>query len=168
MLAGQTLWDIEAVSHPRHRHDYAVVTSAVRVLRLAGSVVLLWLLSAAVADAAPTPRRGAVGPVCDAQTLTPKAPRRALKSFVGSLKAAKRRAVRISTDTAARIGHGPRVHRFADGAIIQDAAPAARADAGDCLVPSLRSLGVLIGAVDMRRLSRTFSPRSPRGPPLAA
>lgn len=145
-----------------------MVIAAAGVLRLAGSVALLWLLSAAVADAAPTLRRGAVGPLCDAQTLTPKAPRPAAKSFVGSLKAAKRRAVRISTDTAARIGQASGVHRVADGAIIQSDAPAARASAGDCLLPYLRSLGVFTSTVDMRPLSRTFSPRSPRGPPSAA
>ena len=141
-------------------------TSSVRVLRVAGSVMLLWLFSAAVADAAPTPRRGVAGPMCDAQTLTLK--RRLPKSFGGPLKATKRRAVTVSTDTTARVGRARVVHRQADGAIIQNDAPAARVDAGDRLVPSLRSLGVLSGAVDMRPSSRAFSPRSPRGPPFAA
>ena len=141
-------------------------TSSVRVLRVAGSVMLLWLLSAAVADAAPTPRRGVAGPMCDAQTLTLK--RRLPKSFGGPLKATKRRAVTVSTDTTARVGRARVVHRPGDGAIIPNDAPAARVDAGYRLVPSLRSLGVLSGAVDMRPLSRAFSLRSPRGPPFAA
>ena len=48
-----------------------VLPSPGRVLRAAGSVMLLWMLPAAVADAAPTLRRSVAGPVCDAQALTP-------------------------------------------------------------------------------------------------
>jgi hypothetical protein len=144
-----------------------LLTSQGRLLRVAASVMLLWLFSAVVADAAPTPRRGVVGPVCDAQTLTLKW-LRLPKSFGGPLKAPRRRAVMVSTDTTARVGRARIVHRSGDGAIIQNDAPAARVDACDRLVPSLRLLGVFSGAVAMRPLSRTFSPRSPRGPPFAA
>jgi hypothetical protein len=145
-----------------------VLTSPGRVLRVACSVMLLWLLAAAVADAAPTLRRSVAGPVCDAQTQTLKKQRRLPRSFGGPLKAAKRRAVTVSTDWTARLGRARRVHLPGDSAIIQNDAPPARVDNVDRLVPSLRSLGVFSGAIDMRPLSRTFSPRSPRGPPFAA
>jgi hypothetical protein len=145
-----------------------VVTSPGRVLKVAGSLMLLWLLPAVVADAAPTLRRSVAGPLCDAQPLTPKKLRRLPRSFGGPLKAAKRRAVTVSTDRTARLGHARRVHLPGDGAIIPNDAPPARVDSFDRLVPSLRSLGVFSGAIDIRPLSRTFSPRSPRGPPFVA
>jgi hypothetical protein len=145
-----------------------LLTSPRRVLRVAGSLMLLWLLPLAVADAAPTPRRGVAGPVCDAQTLTLKKLRRLPRSFGGPLKAATRRAVTLSTDRTARLGHAPVTHRPGDGAIIQNDAPPARVDSVDRLVPSLRPLGVFSGGIDVRPPSRTFSPRSPRGPPFAA
>ena len=145
-----------------------VLPSPGRVLRAAGSVMLLWMLPAAVADAAPTLRRSVAGPVCDAQALTPKKQRRLPRSFGGPLKAAKRRAVTVSTDRTARLAHARRVHLPGDGAIIQNDAPPAHVDSVDRLVPSLRSLGVFSGAIVMRPSSRTFSPRSPRGPPFAA
>ena len=144
-----------------------LLTSRGRLLKVAGSVLLLWLFAATVADAAPAPRRSVAGPVCDAQTLTLKW-LRLPKSFGGPLKATRRRAVMVSTDTTARVGRARMVHRSGDGAIIQNDAPAARVDACDRLVPSLRLLGVFSGAVAVRPLSRTFSPRSPRGPPFAA
>ena len=145
-----------------------LLTSPRRVLRVAGSVMLLWLLPAAVADAAPTLRRGVAGPVCDAQTLTLKTLRRLPRSFGGPLKAAKHRAVTVSTDRTARLAHARRVHLPGDGAIIQNDAPPARVDVVDRLVPSLRPLGVFSGAIDVRPPSRPFSPRSPRGPPFTA
>jgi hypothetical protein len=145
-----------------------LLTSPRRVLRVAGSLMLLWLLPAAVADAAPTLRRGVAGPVCDAQTLTLRKLRRVPRSFGGPLKAVKHRAVTVSTDRTARLGHAPVTHRPADGAIIQNDAPPARVDSVDRPVPSLRPLGVFSGAIDVRPPSRTFSPRSPRGPPFTA
>jgi hypothetical protein len=144
------------------------ITSPTRSLRVASSLFLLSLLAAALADAAPMLRRAAVGPMCDAQAAMVKTQRRLPKSFGGPLKAPKHRAVTVSTDATARLVRAPIVHRQGDGTLIQNDAPAARVDAGDQLVPSLRSLGVLSGAVDMRPSSRTFSPRSPRGPPVAA
>jgi hypothetical protein len=144
-----------------------LLTSRDWLLRVAGSVLLVWLFSAAVADAAPAPRRSVAGPVCDAQTLTLKW-LRLPKSFGGPLKATRRRAHVVSTDTTAHVGRARVVHSSGEGAIIQNDAPAARVDAGDRLVPSLRLLGVFAGAVAVRPLSRTFSPRSPRGPPFAA
>jgi len=142
--------------------------SPVRALRVASALFLLSMLTTAFAEAAPVLRRGAAGPICDAQTVMLKALRRLPKSFGGPLKVPRRRAVTVSTDATARVVHAPVVHRQGDATMIQNDAPAARVDAGDRLTPSLRSLGVLSGAVDMRPSSRTFSPRSPRGPPVAA
>jgi len=142
--------------------------SPVRALRVASTVFVLSLFSAAVADAAAVLRRGAAGPMCDAQTVMLKALRRLPKSFGGPLKVPKQRAVTLSTDATARVVHAPLAPHQGDATLIQNDAPAARVDAGDRLTPSLRSLGVLSGVVDMRPSSRTFSPRSPRGPPVAA
>src|SRR6185295_12432035 len=159
MASCHSLWDIESVPTPELPTSMPMFTSPVRVLSVAGGVMLLWLSSVAVADAVPAARRGMVGPVCDAQTLTLKK-LRLPKSSGGPLKAPRRRAVTISTDSTARVGHARIVHRPGDGAIIQNDAPAARVDAADRLVPSLRSLGIFSATVDMRPVSRTFSPRS--------
>jgi hypothetical protein len=145
-----------------------VGSSPVRTLTTAGSIALLWLLSAAPALAAPTPRRGAAGPVCDPQTTTLRKLARQPKSFGGPLKRPSTRALLGLTDITTRLLRGSHTIFDSDDAAIQNDAPAARIDEADRLVPSLRPLGVLVGSVDPRPRSHTFSPKSPRGPPLPA
>jgi hypothetical protein len=138
------------------------------MLRAAAGVILLWLLAAVPIDAAPPARRRAPGPACDARTLTLKKLRRQVKSFGGPLKRLARRAVAPLTDTSSRLLRGDRGQLGEDDAAIQNDTPAARIDDGDQAVPELRPLGVLHSTVDQHPSSRTFSPRSPRGPPSHA
>ena len=144
------------------------VSSPVRTLTAACSVVLLWLLSVCVADAAPTPRHRNAGPICDPQATTlPKLPRHP-KSFGGPLRTLSYRALLGLIDTASQMRRGTHADLDGDEAAIQNDAPAAHVDAEDCPIPELHSLGVLIGSLDLRLYSHTFSPRSPRGPPFPA
>jgi hypothetical protein len=143
-------------------------SSPVRTLTAIAAVALLWLVSVAPALAAPTPRRGAAGPVCDPQTTTLRKLARMPKSFGGPLKRPSTRALAGLTDVTARLLRGSRPSLNSDEAAIQNDAPAARTDEDDRLVPCLRPLGVLAGSVDARPRSHAFSPKSPRGPPFTA
>jgi hypothetical protein len=144
------------------------VSSPVRTLTVACSVVLLWLLSVCVADAAPTPRYRKAGPICDPQTTTLRKLPRHPKSFGGPLRTLSQRALAGLIDTASQMRRGTHADLDGDDAAIQNDAPAAHVDAEDCPTPELRPLGVLIGSLDLHLYSHTFSPRSPRGPPFPA
>ena len=143
------------------------VPSPLRTPLVALSLVLFWLLSVCVADAAPTPRLRKAGPICDPQTTTlRKVPRQ--KSFGGPLRTLSTRALAGLIDTASQMQRGTHADLDGDDAAIQNDAPAAHVDAEDCPIPELRPLGLLIGSLDLRLYSHTFSPRSPRGPPFPA
>src|SRR6185295_2572454 len=109
MAACHALWDIETGCHARaFQHQMRLFTpSPVRALRVASALFLLSLISTAFAEAAPVLRRGAAGPMCDAETVMLKALRRLPKSFGGPLKVPRRRAVTVSTDATARVVHAP-------------------------------------------------------------
>jgi hypothetical protein len=130
------------------------------------SVVLFWLISVCLADAAP--RRGTSGPLCDPQTPAARKLPRHPKSFGGPLKLPSKRAVAGLSDITASVRRATRADLTDDPAAIQNDAPAAGPDIDSGLTPSLRPLGLFIGSLDMRPRSRAFSPRSPRGPPLSA
>jgi len=144
------------------------VSSPLRTLTVACSVVLLWLLSVCVAGAAPAPRHRHAGPICDPQSTTLQKLPRHPKSFGGPLKTPSHRALAGLIDTASQMRRATHADFDSDDAAIQNDAPATQADAEDCPIPQLRPLGVLIGALDLRLYSRAFSPRSPRGPPFPA
>jgi hypothetical protein len=142
------------------------VTSSARMLKAASAVMLLWLLSATVVDAAPAART-TYGPTCDAQTaLTLKKLRRQAKSFGGPFKRfMQRRTIAGPADTTARMLRGVRAPLDDDDAAIPNDTPAAHIDDDECPIPSLQPVGLLHGSRDQRPRSRAFSPRSPRGPP---
>jgi hypothetical protein len=148
------------------------LSSFVRALSTASSVVLLWAVSvspalAAPALAVPAPVRGATGPVCEADAVpVPKLPRHP-KSFGGPLKQPTPLQFGLS-DPTARMRRGARTSFDGDDAAIQNDAPAAHVDEHGQPVPSLLLVGVLPHAVVSRPRSPTASPRSPRGPPQAA
>jgi hypothetical protein len=139
--------------------------SPVRVLTTVSSVVLLWLLSVSFADAAQTPRRGTAGKLCDAQSTTLQRIARHSKKLGGPRRVQRPPAFVELTDTAARWQRSTHTDVDSDDAVIQNDAPAARIEADDSPVPALRPLGLLIRSLDIRPVSRAFSPRSPRGPP---
>lgn len=140
--------------------------SPVRTLTTVSSVVLLWLLSVCLAEAAP--RSATSGPICDPQTPAARKLLRHPKSFGGPRKIPSKSAVVALIDITTSIRRATRADLTDDPAVIQNDAPAAGTDIDNGLMPSLQPLGLFIGSLDMRPRSRAFSPRSPRGPPLSA
>jgi hypothetical protein len=140
------------------------LSSIVRALTTAGSVVLLWTASVSPTYAAPAAN---ATPACEAQPTTVRKLARHTKSFGGPLKRATALQFGL-TDPTARLRRGTRTNFHNEPAAIQSDAQAARIDEGGRPVPSLLLVGLLPHAVDIRPRSPTFSPRAPRGPPPAA
>lgn len=132
---------------------------------MAGSVVLLALLSVSLADAAP--RRGLSKPICYSQTPVARKLAHHRKSFGGPLRRPPSHAMAGLQDVTARMLRGRRADLGNSAAVIQNDTPATGTDADDCLVPSLRPFEI-VGSLNVQSRSRAFSPRSPRGPPLSA
>jgi hypothetical protein len=137
-----------------------------RTLVRAGSrclLVSICLLSASAASAATAPRSGRG--VCDSHTTARRMVRHP-KSFGGPVKLPPERALLGLDELAAHISGRP--HGFGDeNQAIQNDVPAARIDAGDAPVPSLRIVGLLVGSIDLHPCTRDCAPKSPRGPPIA-
>jgi hypothetical protein len=142
------------------------LSSPVRTFVTAASLVLLWLMSALPASAAPGGRYS--GPLCDPQATTLRKLARQPKSIGGPLKAARTRHLVGLTGPSARLQRGTRTTFDGDDAAIQNDAPAARIDDEGRGLPSLCPLDLLARPVAGSLRSPAFSPRAPRGPPLAA
>ena len=140
-------------------------SSPLRALTLAGSLALLSLMSISPANAAP--RRGAPGPVCDAQTAVARKLPRHPRSFGGPVRRPSSHALAGLQDLAARLRRGTHAFPGDNAAVIQNDTSVSETGASDGLVPSLRPLEI-IASPDLQPRSRAFSPRSPRGPPLSA
>ena len=160
------LWDI-GVRPSTSRYMRTTASSIARISLKAGSITLLWLLSASAAEAAIAPGRLAAGPACDPQTTTLRRLSRHAKSFGGPVAVSPARSLYGLTDLTARMRRGTRV-ALGDRLAAIPSAPAARIDADHRLLPSLRPLGELVGSVDGRPHTHASSPRSPRGPPASA
>jgi hypothetical protein len=129
--------------------------------------MLLWAASVVPVSAAERP--GAAGPMCDPQTTTLRRLARVPRSFGGPVKRARPRDLLFGlTDPTARLRRTTHVSVERDQAAIQNDAPAARIDEDGRALPSLRPLELLARAIDARPRSPCRSPRTPRGPPLAA
>jgi hypothetical protein len=137
------------------------------MLMRAGSIVLLSLLWAGSVEAASAPRQGASG-VCDPGAPAPRRLSRHPKSYGGPVRQHSQRVLVILTEPVARLLRATHAGSGNEYEAIQNDAPAARMDAGDRPDPSLRPLGLLTGAVHRLPRTRTFSPKSPRGPPVPA
>jgi|SRR5437588_7243580 len=136
-----------------------------RALVQAGSLVSVCLLSAlwpSTAGAAPAPRTGKS--VCDPQIVPVRRLLRHPRSFGGPLKPPTLLGLNELTSHIARTPGNLRDENQA----IQNDAPAARIDAEDRAVPTLRIVGLLVGSIDRHPRTLSFSPKSPRGPPVAA
>jgi hypothetical protein len=134
-------------------------------LTLAGSIALLALLSVSSADAAP--RRSTSGPICDPQAPVARKVSHRPKSFGGPLKQPSSHALAGLQDISARLRRGTRAFLGYAVAAIQNDTPVNDTDYGDDLTPSLRPLEI-VRSLDVQPRSRSFTPRSPRGPPLPA
>src|SRR2546430_111622 len=78
------LWDYEAAPTRLFPVYMRFTSSPLRALTIAGSIVLLSLLSVSLADAAP--RRGTSGPICDPQAPVARKLPRQPRSFGGPVK----------------------------------------------------------------------------------
>ena len=134
----------------------------------ASCVVLFWLLSVSFAHAASTPEHRATAAKCDEHSATLKKLIRHAKSFGGPLARPPQRALFGLSDVTARLQRAARANTDDEHAAIQNDAPAANIIADVHATPTLQSLGLLVGSLDWHPCTRTFSPKSPRGPPLTA
>jgi len=144
------------------------ISSPPRMLMRASCVVLFWLLSVSLAQAAATQGLRSAGAPCDEHSTTLRKLIRHSKSFGGPLAKPAQRALFGLSDVTARLQRGARADMNDDDAAIQNDAPAANIDADRGAVPALQPLGVLVGSFDRHAPTRAFSPKSPRGPPAPA
>jgi hypothetical protein len=138
------------------------------MLMRASCVVLFLLLSVSFAHAASTPEHRATDAKCDEHSATLKKLIRHAKSFGGPLARPQQRPLFGLTDITARLQRAPRANTDDEHAAIQNDAPAANINADVRATPTLQPLGLLVGPLDGQPRTRTFSPKSPRGPPLTA
>ena len=139
----------------------------VRTLLKTCGAALLPLVCASIVYAAPAPRRAA-GPICDPQTPAYRKLPRHPKSFGGPLRDRPSATRVVVTDLHARMLRGSRANLASGEAVILNDAPVAHLHGDNRRVPALRALGLLVGFNTVRPDSEATSPRSPRGPPLAA
>ena len=139
------------------------------MLMRVGCAVLIWLASASLTEAASPLSHRATGVLCDSHTTTLRKLIHHSKSFGGPLARPPQRALFGLSDVTARLQRGGHANiNDGDDAAIQNDAPAANVDADGRAVPTLQPIGVLVSSLDRRLLTRAFSPKSPRGPPVAA
>jgi hypothetical protein len=141
-------------------------SSIVRKLMKGGSLVLLSLLIPTLATAASAPHRGGAQ-VCDPSTVPLRKLARLPKTIGGPLAGPSTRAAAGLSDAVAKVHRGSRTALADDDEAIQNDAPAAWHDADEDLAPGLEPLGSLARACVHKPTTHDFSPRSPRGPPLA-
>ncbi|HEX3703406.1 MAG TPA: hypothetical protein VHU82_08755 [Vicinamibacterales bacterium] len=141
-------------------------SSLVRSLVKGGGLVLLWLLVPSIALAA---QAGVSrGRVCDPQAgLTLHKLVRVTKSLSGPVAHPYSRGPAGLIDEGLRLQHAPHTSIDDDDAVIQNDAPAAFVDADTSVAFALEPIGVLARACVRQPKAHDFSPRSPRGPPVA-
>jgi hypothetical protein len=144
------------------------ISSPTRMLMRASWVVLLWLLSVSLAQAASTPGHRTTGVLCDEHSATLRKLIRHMKSFGGPLARRPQPALFGLSDVTARLQRGTPADADSGDAAIQNDAPDASIDADGRAVPTLQPLDLLVGSLDRRPRTRAFSPKSPRGPPVPA
>jgi hypothetical protein len=146
----------------------SAISSPPRMLMRASCVVLFWLLSVSLAQAAATQGQRPTAARCDEYSTTLRKLIRHAKAFGGPLARQPQRALFGLSDVNACLQRGARADMDDDDAAIQNDAPAANIEADGRATPPLQSLGLLVGPFDWRPRTHTFSPRSPRGPPVLA
>jgi hypothetical protein len=142
-------------------------SSTIRAVMKASSLVVLWLLCASVASAAPAHRRAKLR-VCDPHGARLKKLQPHRGSVGGPVAPPSTRALAGLTDPRLVLHRGSTADADDDVAAIQNDPPAARIDAGLRLAPAFEAIGVLARIADRLPTLHRFSPRSPRGPPHSA
>jgi hypothetical protein len=137
-----------------------------RTILRVGSLALLCLFCASIADASTSRHRRARSRMCDQRT---RLSLRGLASGrpVGPVAPPSTRALSGLGDSTLLLQHGHLVLLDDGIAAISNDAPAAQSD-DLSLFPAFQALGLIARTTDRLPLHDTFSPRSPRGPPAAA
>jgi len=141
-----------------------LLSPIVRTSIRASAILVLVLLGASSAEAAHT-RHAKKQIVCGPQTTTLKQLKRQPHTFGGPIAAPSQRVLIGLTDPTTRLARATETDDDDDSAAIQNDAPATQIDV-DCGVAMLTPLELLVRSGDARLDTNTFSPKSPRGPPI--
>ena len=143
-----------------------LLSPIVRMSMRSGPILVLVLLVASSAEASRRTRRPVSPRVCDPHTTTLHQLKRQPHTFGGPVAPPSQRLLLGLSDPMTRIARATATDDDDDGQAIQNDAPAAQIDA-DCPFAVLTPLGLLARSIDPRPHTRAFSPKSPRGPPVA-
>jgi hypothetical protein len=163
------LWDSDGRNPTQLPVSMRLSSSTIRAVMKASSLVVLWLLCASVASAAPVHRRGRAR-VCDSHgsRLKTRTLHARYASSGGPVAPPSTRALVGLADPTLLLQRGTGTNLGDDVAAIQNDSPAARIDAELRLAPAFEPIGVLARSADRLPKLHRFSPRSPRGPPYSA
>jgi hypothetical protein len=148
----------------------ALAARHLRMLVTAAAAAVLTLAAATAVFAAPAPLRRD-GPACDSQAnvATLRKLLRQQKSYGGPLaEHTYTKRLRLRIDLTAHVHRPKRTLSGSDAAVIQNDGAAAGIDTDGQCPPALQWFGILASSVDSHPRTRSFSPRSPRGPPAAS
>jgi hypothetical protein len=158
---------VNAFPHVKLSDFIRFSSSPARTLMKGASLSLAWLLVlSSVALASSGPRRGA-GRVCDPSALTLRKQFRAPTSYGGPIATRSTRALAGLADADSLLQRGAAATADDDDEAIQNDAPAASIDAAERPSPALEPIGVLAHVCARQPKTHSFSPRCPRGPPVA-
>ena len=144
-----------------------LLSQIVRTPLKSGAIVVLMLLAASSAEAAHRRHAPPARRVCDPQTTTLKQFKRTPHSFGGPVALPSQRLLVGLTDPTTRVTRGTETDDDDDASAIQNDAPAAQFDMEPRDGPALVPLGLLTRPLESRLCTLVFSPKSPRGPPIA-
>ena len=125
------------------------------------------LFAASTAEAAHRPRHAPARRGCDPQTTTLTQFKRSPHSIGGPVALPSQRLLVGLTDPTTRVTRATETDDDDDASAIQNDAPAAQLELEARGGPVLIPLGLLTRPLDSRLRTVAFSPKSPRGPPIA-
>lgn len=144
------------------------LSQIVRTPLKSGAILVLMLLAASSAEAAHRSHHtGAGRRATAARAVTLKQFKRTPHSFGGPVALPSQRLLVGLNDPTTRVTRATAPDDDDDASAIQNDAPAARCDFETRGVPVLIPLGLLVRPLDSRLCTGTYSPKSPRGPPIA-
>jgi hypothetical protein len=144
-----------------------LLSQIVRTPLKSGAIVVLMLLAASSAEAAHRRHGAPARRVCDPQTTTLKQFKRTPHSFGGPVALPSQRLLVGLTDPTTRVTRATETDDDDDASAIQNDAPVAQSHLETHGGPVLVPIGLLTRSVDARLRTLRFSPKSPRGPPIA-
>jgi hypothetical protein len=145
-----------------------LLSQIVRTRLKSGAVLVLMLLAASSAEAAHRPHHyGAARRANVARATTLKQFKRTPHTFGGPVALPSQRLLVGLNDPTTRVTRATETDDDDDASAIQNDAPAAQVDLETQGGPVLIPLGLLTRPLDPSLRTGTYSPKSPRGPPIA-